>query len=82
MLDLIFWTKIIVVVISQFYVLCCEKLTLIKGIILFVVAPDKPVDLDLDACEQNQDVDFVFTGFEVTGKVSCITSYSHCVFRL
>ena len=39
----------------------------------FVTAPDKPVNLDLEACEQNKDIDFIFTGFEVTGKVSSIT---------
>jgi len=31
--------------------------------------PSNPVDLDLEACERNEDINFIFVGFQISGQV-------------
>lgn len=42
-------------------------LTFFNG--FFLTEPGQAVDLNLEACERNEDFNFLFTGFEVNGKV-------------
>ena len=36
---------------------------------ILVLEPSEPVNLDLSACERNEDVNFIFSGFELYGQV-------------
>jgi len=37
---------------------------------LAFIEPSGPIDLDLGVCERNEDINFVFTGLDIKGKVS------------
>jgi len=41
--------------------------------------PSNPIDLDLEACERNEDINFIFVGFQISGQVKHFYLHDNCV---